>query len=234
MKFTKFSLVVIGVIISVSIGYFIGQNTKPTSAQIENRAAESSQSCNLLDMLKKEQVNEIRILSDGNDNSFTGIIRRVNEPPFEKANSASSDKLSIYDKLGKILYETKDFGIENLQSVRLLKPHSREIMFETNGGGSDNFLKILEYKNGKFSEIIDETETQYRGGYFEMLQYRNGMSGPYFKPSQLIVIQQIGGTDESPYAAVFRVKDNKLQQVGSIKMQKLGDFIETQIAESNK
>lgn len=234
MKFTRILFIFAVATISVFIGYFIGQNTKPASAQTKKQIAEKPQTCNLLNKLQEEQISEIKTFDGSNDNSFIGVIRRVNEPPYEKSDFSTSDKLSIYDESGKIVYETKDFGINTLQGVRFLKSNSREIMFETNGGGTDSFLKILEYKDGKFNEIIDESETQFRGGYFEMLQYRNGMSGPYFKPSQLIVIQQIGGIDTNPSAAVFRVKDNKFQKVGSIEMQKLGDFIETQIAESNK
>jgi len=233
MKFAKFSLILIGVVISVSIGYFIGQSTKPSIAQTDKKSSETDKTCNLLTKIKEEKVSEIKTWEDA-EKSFYGVIRRVEEPPFDGSDFKSSDKLSIYDESGKIIYQTKDFGIKNIRSVRLTNPSSWEIMLETDGGGTDSFLKILDYKDGKFIEIIDESETQYRGGYFEMLQYRNGMSGPYFKPSQLIVIQQVGGIDTNPSAAVFRVKDNKFQKVGSIKMQKLGDFIETQIGESKK
>ncbi len=47
-----------------------------------------------------------------------------------------------------------------------------------------------------------------------MPEYRSGMESPYFKPSQLIVIQQMGGSDPNPSAAIFRHKNNKFQQVG--------------------
>ena len=107
-------------------------------------------------------------------------------------------------------------------------------MIETNGGGTDDFLKILDYKNGKFTEIIDESETQLRGGYFTMPQYRTGNKTAYFNPSQLIVIQQIGGAEENPSASVFRYKDNKFQNIGSFSMRDLGDLIEKQIAQKIK
>ncbi len=233
MKFTKFSLVAIAIVISVSIGYFIGQSTKTTIAQTDKKSVEPKQTCDLFTKIKDEKVSETKVWED-EGKSFYGIIRRVEEPPFDDSTFKSSDKFSIYDENGKIVYQTKDFGIENIQSVRLTNPSSWEIMFETNGGGTDNFLKIVDFKDGKFIEIIDESETQYRGGYFDLIQYRNGMKNPYFKPSQLVVIHQMGGADENPSAAVFRVKDNKFQKVGWIDMQKLGDFIETQIAESNK
>jgi len=64
-----------------------------------------------------------------------------------------------------------------------------------------------------------------------MPEYRSGITGAYFKPSQLIVIQQIGGADDRPKASVFRFRENKFQKVGEISMQKLGDSIEKQLTE---
>ncbi len=233
MKYAKVLLACTVILVSVSIGYFLGQAAIMTSAKTETETNKNSKNNDLLKKIKEEKVSEIKTWEDA-EKSFYGVIRRVEEPPFDGSDFKSSDKFSIYDESGKIIYETKDFGIKNIQSVRLTNPSSWEIMFETDGGGTDNFLKILDYKDGKFVEIIDESETQFRGGYFDLIQYRNGMKSPYFKPSQLVVIQQIGGADENPSAALFRMKDNKFQKVGSIEMQKLGDFIEKQIAENNK
>lgn len=233
MKYAKILLFCAVTLISVSIGYFLGQFATMISAKTETEINKNSKNDDLLKKIKEEKISEIKTWEDDGE-SFYGIIRRVEEPPFDDSDFKSSDKFTIYNKTGKIVYQTKDFGIKNIQSVRLTNPSSWEIMFETDGGGTDNFLKIIDYKDGKFVEIIDESETQYRGGYFDLIQYRNGMKSPYFKPSQLIVTQQIGGIDENPSAAVFRMKDNKLQKVGSIEMQKLGDFIEKQIAENNK
>ncbi len=38
--------------------------------------------------------------------------------------------------------------------------------------------------------------------------------------------------DENPSATVFRFKEGKYRQVGEIKMQELGDFIEKQITKN--
>lgn len=230
MSLTKVILSLAVILISVLAGYFIGQNTKTTSAQIGSQTIEKSKNYDLLVKLKEEKIRKIQVWNSEDDRTFYGIIREVDEPPYDGSTFKTSDKLSIFDEFGKAVYELKDLGIGGIEFARLLKSDSLEVMVETNGGGTDSFLKILSYKDGKFTEIIDESETQFRGGYFTMLQYRSGMEGAYFKPSQLIVVGQVGGTDTNPTASVFRAKYNKLQKVGEIKMQELGDFIENQIS----
>lgn len=117
--------------------------------------------------------------------------------------------------------------------VTYLIRNGTQLLIESNGGGTDNFLLILDYRDGKVVEIIDSTETQMRGGYWMINEYKTGNKTPYFKPSQIFVINQIGGADDNPSATVFRYKDNVYKKVGEIKMQKLGDFIENELNLSN-
>jgi len=183
----------------------------------------------LLSQIKKEKIKEIRVWETDDGEEFYAAVRETNQPVSKDSTLPVSEQINIYDRTGKSIYEHRDLLIHEVQSVSLT-PGSWQLMFETNGGGTDNFLKIIEYKNGKFSELIDESETQMRGGYFMIPQYRTGNKAPYFNPSQLIVIQQIGGADENPTAAVFRFQNNKLQKAGSFSMRDLGDLIEKQIA----
>ncbi len=144
---------------------------------------------------------------------------------------SSCQKLSVYDETGKSVFEHKDFVIESF-SIDNLAHKDFQIMITTNDGGTDSFLKIVDFQNGKFTEIIDSRETQMRGGYFTMPEYRSGLVGAIFKASQIFVLQQIGGSDLNPKGAVFRLKNDKYEQVGEIKMQELGDFIEKRIAKN--
>jgi hypothetical protein len=226
MSIAKTFLFLALIAFSVAGGFLIGQQSN-IAVIAKKQSTKTSKPFELLSKIKVEKIKEIRVWGD-DDDKFYGVIREVNE---SQSNSETNNKLNIYDESGKSLYETKDLEVANIQSVRFLKPDSRQIMFETNGGGTDDFLKILDYKNGKFNEIIDESETQLRGGYFTMPQYRTGNKTAYFNSSQLIVIQQQGGADENPIASVFRTKDNKFHKVGEIRMQELGDFIEKQIAQ---
>jgi hypothetical protein len=215
--------------ISVACGFIIGQQTN-VAVIAQKQTIIPSKTFEVLRRIKQEKIRDFVFIGDG-ENEFYGVIRRVNEPPIDDPMFKTSDKLTIYDKSGKPVYETKDVSIGGFTTNRFLNSESKEIMFSSNGGGTDDFLTILSYKNGKFVEISNLNDFQYRGGYFTMLQYRTNMKIPYSKPSQLIVIQQQGGSDENPTASVFRTKDNKFQKVGEIRMQELGDFIENQIAQ---
>ena len=226
MPYRKIVLCSISIIISLAVGFFAGQRSGISFAQnINSNTVKTKQKIMSIGCETKFTI--------GEDKEIYAEIKRVNESPLPGDSTyKESDKLSIYDEHRKLLYELKDFHILNIESVRLLTPYSREIMVTRNGGGTDNFLTILKYEKGKIVEALDTSETQFRGGYFTMLQYRTGMDGPYFKPSQLIVIQQIGGIDTNPSASVFREKGGKLQKAGEIQMQELGDFIEKQIAKN--
>jgi hypothetical protein len=163
------------------------------------------------------------------EEKFYAVVRETDEPLAADSIIKTSQKLNIFDETGKIVYEYRDISIGGLEIERLLKPDSREILFSTNGGGTDDFINVLSYQNGRFIELIDSADMQYRGGHFMIPQYRTGNKTPYFKPSQLIVIQQSGGADENPTASVFRAINDKFQKAGEIRMQELGDFIEEQI-----
>jgi hypothetical protein len=217
---------------SVAGGFLLGQQTN-IAVIAQKQPAKTPKIFDLIGKLRAEKISEIKVWGD-EDERFYCVISAVDESPTEDSMFKTSDKLSIYDKSGKIVYESKDFGLGNLDFGRFLKSDESEIMFTTNGGGTDSFLNILSCKNGKFTEIEIGDSAQFRGGYFSLPQYRTGSKTAYFNPSQLIVIHQQGGADENPTASVLRTKDNKLQKVGEIQMRELGDFIESQVSQNNR
>ena len=193
MKIGKTFFYITLITFSITCGFMIGQQTSvPVMAQKQQTKAQKT--FELLGKVRAEKISEIKFWGN-EENVFYCVVRQVEEPPTEDSMFKTSDKLSIFDKSGKIVYESKDFGLGDLEIGRFLKSDASELMFTTNGGGTDSFLNILSVKNGKFTKILTDDDAQYRGGYFTMLQYRKGMSTPYFKPSQLIVIQQQGGAD---------------------------------------
>lgn len=228
---SKFIFLLVIISFSAACGFFIGQQTK-SSASSETPVLSATpvsvetKKPGFLKMLKDEKIISFQ---NWGDNGYFAIIRRLNEPCDKDYDLNSCEKLSIYDETGKVLYELKDIGINSIDFARL-KPNSSQLIIETNGGGTDEFLKIVDYTNGKFIELDASEETQLRGGWWTMPEYRSGIETPYFKPAQLITIQQGGGADANPSAAVFRYKNNKFQRVGEFKMQELGDFIERQIS----
>ena len=210
-------------------GFLAGQSANFPLSQAESRNVENTKTCDLLSKIKEEQIAKIQSWEDENGRRLVAVVRKLDEPCDEDYVLSSCEKLSIYDEKGKAVYELKDFEIRSIEPARL-KANSRQFIVAANGGGTDDVLKILDYQDGKFTEIVGGTETQTRGGYWTMPQYGSGIVGAYFKPAQLFVIQQIGGADSNPSAAVFRWRENEFQKVGDISMRQLGDFIERRIA----
>lgn len=229
MKIGKLFFLFVIIAFSVAGGFLLGRQSDVT-VSAQKKSALTSTKFELLSKIKVEKIREIKVLELDEDNLFA-VVRETGKPVSGDSILETSDQLTIYDESGKAIFEHRDFGISSIKAVSFT-PQSRQIMIETNGGGTDDFLKIIDYQNGRFSDLIDESETQLRGGYFTIPQYRTGNKTPYFNPAQLIVIQQLGGADENPSASVFRTKDNKFLKAGEIKMQELGDFIENQIAKN--
>ncbi len=218
--------------ISAASGFLIGQDTKsPATAQ--TAIVHDTKKSDFIKVIQSENILSFQSWEYIDGKKFFAVVRQLNEPCEKELLLKSCQKLSIYDETKKEVYELKDAYLDFV-GLNRFKPNSSQLTIERNGGGTDSFLEIIDYKDGKFTELIDWSETQFRGGYWTMPEYRSGMESPYFKPSQLIVIQQMGGSDPNPSAAIFRHKNNKFQQVGEITMQELGDFIEKQLAENLK
>lgn len=208
---SKFIFLLIIISISAVCGLFIGQQSK-SSASSETAVVENTKKLDFIKVLQNEKIINFQSFEDiGDEKELFGVVRQLDESCEKDSDLSSCQKFSVYDESGKSLYELKDFTIDSFRTERLIRRNA-QIIIETNGGGTDNFLKILDYKDGKFTEIINSNETQMRGGFWSTPEYR------------------IGGGDENPSATVFRFKDGKYLSVGEFKMQELGDFIEKQIA----
>lgn len=216
------------VFVALGCGYFAGVQQKSDVSAQTNRD-EDARALALVQRLRSEKIVD-HLAFDTGLRQFVAIVRKVDAPPVDDSIFKTSQRLTIHDTTGKVVYETTDVAIGGLSVERLLRPDSYELVFSTNGGGTDSNLVILSFERGKFVEIGIEEDLQYRGGYFTLPQYRTGNSGPYFKPSQLILIQQLGGADKNPTASVFRTEKNKFLKIGVMKMQEFGDFIEASIA----
>lgn len=228
---SKFIFLLAVISFSAVGGFFVGQQSN-SSANSATIVAENIKKPDFIKVFQDEKLINFQSLEAiSNEEKLFGVIRQLNEPCEKDYSLNSCQKFSVINESGKSLYEFNDFVIESFRVEHLTRSNA-QIIVESNSGGTDNFLKIIDYEDGKFSEIINSDETQMRGGFWSTSEYRSGMKMPYGKPSQLFVIGQIAGIDENPSAVVFRFKAGKYQKVGEIKMQELGDFIEKQIAKN--
>jgi hypothetical protein len=213
-------LVAITIIFSAAMGIFIDQT-------YQGVIAHDSAECDLIATMDREKVLLARHFGD--EGQFYGFVRESNRIDTKTGFDDSGQTLSIRDKSGSEIFskrykEVADFSYPNLTR------DSQQLLVETNGGGTDNFLEIYTFRNNRFEPIIDSQETQMQGGYFVIPEYRKGMKATYFKPDEIIVIQQLWRADDDPTATVFRYMKNKYEPVGEIRMQQLGDFIEANLS----
>ena len=223
----KAVLIITLTVISFICGYLVKGNNSPTV--IEMPVSPETNTDITQDETIPTQNSSIRSWNVNHEVTLKIISKRLTVGCEKDFGLNSCEEVSILDEKGKRLFQFRDFVIVSLQFLNLTR-NGKQLLIESNGGGTDNFLLILDYKDGKVVEIIDSTETQMRGGYWMMNDYKTGNQTPYFMPSQIFVINQIGGADNNPSASVFRYKHGMYKKVGEIKMQKLGDFIENEIS----
>ena len=221
------------ILIFCGVVFFIGRNAESLDAKVHSESKKEVLNSNLLKILNDEKIKSLQTWDDENDKKFVGVIRHLDKPFDKDSILPFSEQLNIYDEKGKSVYEFKDISIDSFEFARL-KSDSTQMIIESNGGGTDNFLTLVNLKDGKFIELNVEGDTQLRGGWWTMPEYRSDLKSAYFNTSQLIVIQQIGGADNDPRASVFRNRNNKFQKVGEISMNELGDSIEKQLNQNKK
>src|SRR5262245_4231901 len=68
---------------------------------------------------------------------------------------------SIIDGQGKLLYEIDGVEIRNISTSWMLRDTRSQLVVSVNGGGRANSLKVLDYQNGKITELLDEGDQDY-------------------------------------------------------------------------
>ncbi len=157
---SKLIILIAIISISAACGFFIGQQTK-SSASSETPILENTKKPDFVKILQDEKIESFKTWEDEKGKKFFGVVHQLNEPCEKGYSLNSCQKFSVYDESGKSVYENKDFVIESF-NIENLTRQNFQLIIETNSGGTDNFLQIIDYKNGKFAEII---QTQIRGGF---------------------------------------------------------------------
>lgn len=226
------------IVFSGLCGFILSQEQKSFQNSELNilltQPALNTETLNLLKSIKAKKIENILTWNTDDGTSYFGYVQQFNGScKIEDVMLDSCQKLFIYDESGKLIFVKSDVAL-SFKIISLTKD-SFQILMTTNGGGTDIFLEIVEYKNKKFTEIVDDVNgQQMRGGWWMMPEYRSNNDAPYFKPQQIIAIQQQGGADKNPDAAILRYKNNKFILAGKIKMQELGDFIESRLTSNRK
>ena len=86
------------------------------------------------------------------------IVRDTGKSEFPGEPTAT---LSIIDKQGRVSYQVDNVKIQSLSTSAPLRKDTSQLVVEINTGGKDTTLKILDYQEGKITELLDEEDQDY-------------------------------------------------------------------------
>jgi hypothetical protein len=132
---------------------------------------------------------------------------------------------SIIDRQGKLLYQIDSVDIGSISSSSLLRNMRSQLVVDVNEGGRMSDLKILDYQNGKITELLDEDDQE---NLFALIkpQFRSGVI-PAQEPYEVLMIR--GGGLASPgekYVSVYRYADGSYEFNGEISQKLLDNHLE--------
>jgi len=138
----------------------------------------------------------------------------------------SGVKLTILDPSGTSVYEGRFSEVQRVYSTTALRGLSDQLVIEAGYGGSTSFLHMLDYRNGKVVELINEKERDFDVGAEVRPQFRSGIS-PATEPFQIMLTHGVGLTSPArKYTSVYRYKDGRYRLVGEFPQQQVDDYIE--------
>ncbi len=137
-------------------------------------------------------------------------------------------RLSIHDKKdGEVIYESLSEQVLSISSSHALRNGQSQLIIETDGGGTSTFfLQILDYQNGKISELLNTKDNDFNVGATVRPSFRSGIV-PAKEPFQIYLTRGVGLVSPvEKYTSVYRYKDGSYQFVGEYSQQKADDCIE--------
>jgi hypothetical protein len=133
---------------------------------------------------------------------------------------------SIIDGQGKLLYEIDGVEIYNIATSWMLRDTGPQLVVSVNGGGRQNDLKILDYQNGKITELLDSDDQDYSIAALIKPQFRSGVI-PAKEPYEILMIRGVGlASPEEKYLSVYRYTNGSYEFNGEISQNLLDDYME--------
>jgi len=133
---------------------------------------------------------------------------------------------TIIDRQGKILYQIDGVEIHNISSLYMLRTTRSQLVVGVNEGGRTNSLKILDYQNGKITELLDGDDQDYSISALIKPQFRSGVI-PAKEPYEILMIRGVGlASPEDKYVSVYRYADGSYEFNGEISQKLLDNHME--------
>ena len=134
-------------------------------------------------------------------------------------------RLSVFNRLGSIVYEDYFSNISRIYSANLLRTTEiPQLVIEVNFGGNADFLQVLAYQEGKISNLANELD--YFNSHAEVRPQFRSTIHPAREPYEILLTNPgLAGKDEKQ-TMVYRYKDGAYRLVGQFSQKRVDDFIE--------
>lgn len=144
-------------------------------------------------------------------------------------------KLSVFDHAGSVIYEDYFSEVDRIYPIYALRKASPQLAMEVSYGGSECFLKMLDYKDGKVVDLMAgvEPDNDFDVSAEVRPQFRNGTNAAT-EPYQIALTSGVGlASTVEKFTEVYRYKDGKYRLAGTYSARQVDDYIETLLARSN-
>ena len=228
-RFTKsLFLCALVVAIVILIGFWSGKYQR--SAALNGGLARSSQEQGkttdinaTVQRLLNEKVKAFYQWKIDTDTTLLCIARDSGKREFP--GEPTTDIFSIMDGQGKLLYQIDHVEIDNISSSYMLRVARPQLVVGVDEGGRMASLKILDYQNGKITELLDEDDQDYLVSTIKP-QFRSGVI-PAKEPYEILMIRGVGlASPEEKYLSVYRYTNGSYEFNGEISQKLLDNHME--------
>ena len=135
-----------------------------------------------------------------------------------------STSLSIYDKQGKVVYESNGVTVHSISRQYLLRSARPQLVIEVNSGGKTNSLLILDYQDGSVVSLLKDN-------YYEIYalikpQFSEGVN-PAEVAYEILLTDGVGlPSPLDKVTRIYRYSDGEYRLVGKLQQKQIDSFIE--------
>jgi hypothetical protein len=213
------------------IGSYFHMSRSEMVAEAEDLNATDSE---LVQRLRQEKVAAFYQwnVGDSDDKALLCVVRAFDKDPNWDGRGM---KLTIFNPSGKPIHEEYFESLMHIYAIRALRDLSSQLMLEVVYGGTGTYhLRMLDYRAGKIVKLLDGENGLFNANAEVRPQFQSSTS-PAKEPFQILLTEGVGlASPASKDTRVYRYKNGAYQYSGKFPQQKLDDYVETLLKESQR
>jgi hypothetical protein len=220
MKMRNFKVILLILLVLNTILSCNNVNSQAKKDKVDNTVVESATPQPRLAILSKFKESKVKIYGEWNVEEDSPLIYLVE-------NTENGDIFSVLNSFGKVLYEKKVTEIEKVYDIFALRTENSQLVFEYNEGGSDSFVEILDYNEGKLDKIISDSngENSFGADISIQPQFRPNIN-PAKEPFEILLTEYGLASSAGKFTKILRYKNKKYRYFGKFDREKIDEFKE--------